>query len=537
MKALLPVLVAAILLSRVPLFPRQLFSFDDVNLAYAVGEMDVRKSQPHPPGYPLFVLQMRALQLVRVVNPESALKILSLAGAIAAALAMAFGLRRFAGATAAACAAALLVFHPANWYASLTSALRVQLALVSIAVAAACWRAWQGDRRWAWWSALILGIGSGIRPEAGLVLFPLWTVSVWRGARSGRDRLFALAILTASVLVWLLPLAAASGGFAEYARVSWHYLQDQAALTSGMFGASEAASRRTAIWLLVWAFCGAAVWPLLWRKGPGFSRDQWMFLVLWTLPGVSFALLVHVADPGQTLAIVPAVCLLNGVLASRANFTALPVPILLAFVATFFAVGAGVTPFGLAAVLLFLAIAGAFTLMLRPRLPIEWAAPATAILPELALSFLIFGAPLPLGTPALLRDFASGFYAMTLSQIRATVGVDDRLMREIAAKVESATPAYVLWDRSELSWRKLAFYLPRTPVIVLDRASLASDAPPVATLWRGPRTEWRTQTEAPLRIPVQAGSRVIWARRDGVTVENLPANPGSLIYGPYRIEW
>lgn len=533
MKAFLVALTVAVLLSRVPLFPGQLFSFDDVNLAYAVGEIDVRKSQPHPPGYPLFVLQMRALRLVRVVNPESALQILSVGGTIAAALAMVFGMRGFAGITAAGCAAVLLAFHPANWYASLTSALRVQLALVSIAVAAACWRAWQGDRRWVWWSAMILAIGAGIRPDAGLILFPLWCVSVWRGACAWRDRLAALAILVCGVLAWLLPLAAASGGLAEYVHVSWHYLKDQASLTSGVFGASAASWGRTAVWLLVWAGCGAAVWPILWRHRTGLSRDQWLFVALWALPGLLFALVVHVADPGQALAIVPAVCLFSGVMASRANFTALPPPVLIGF----FAAGAGVVSLGPAGGILLVAAAGAAALALRLRPASGWTAAATAIAPELALYFLIFGALPPIDPPRALRALTSGFHAMSLSQIRETIAVDDRLLREIAAKTANGAPAYVLWDHSELSWRKLTFYLSGTPVIVLDRASLARGAPPIATSWRGPRTEWRATDAASLRVRLQPGARLIWARRDGVTVETLPGDSGNRIYGPYQLEW
>ena len=46
---------ALILATRLPLAPGQLFTFDDVNLAYSIGHFDIRMSQPQPPGYPLFV--------------------------------------------------------------------------------------------------------------------------------------------------------------------------------------------------------------------------------------------------------------------------------------------------------------------------------------------------------------------------------------------------------------------------------------------------------------------------------------------------
>jgi hypothetical protein len=535
LRAILLAIAAVVLLSRVPLFPGQLFSFDDVNLAYAVGEIDVRKSQPHPPGYPLFVLQMRALQVLRVVRPESALQILSIAATIAAAAAMILGMRSFAGPTAAVCAAALLLFHPSNWYASLTSALRVQLALVSISVAAACWRAWRGDRRWALFSAAILAAGAGIRPEAGAILFPLWCVSVWRGASAWRDRLLALAILGVGIAAWLLPLAAASGGIAEFARVTWHYLQDQAALTSALFGAAGGAWQRTAAWLMVWGFCGAAVWPLLMRNGTGFSRNQWWFLALWTVPGILFALLVHVADPGQTLAIVPAMCLLNGTLAARAKFAALPPPVLIAFAAA----GIGVVAFGPAAGVLLFALAGMLTILKRFQSERTWAPAATALAPELVMYFLIFGALPPLPAPPALRDFASGFHAMSLTQIRETVSLDDRLLQQIARSITPDRQSFVIWDGGDVSWRKIAYYLPGTPVIVLDRRLIAKESAPVATCWKGPRLVWRVEDRNPLELRLPRQARIVWARGPAtiVTVEDLPETAGSLTYGAYRIEW
>jgi len=37
-----------ILATRLPLAPGQLFTFDDVNLAYSIGHFDIRMSQPQP---------------------------------------------------------------------------------------------------------------------------------------------------------------------------------------------------------------------------------------------------------------------------------------------------------------------------------------------------------------------------------------------------------------------------------------------------------------------------------------------------------
>ena len=72
-----------ILLTRLPLAPGQLFIFDDVNLSYAMGHYDIRISQPQPPGYPLFVLEMRILHWLRFKRAESILLFLALSGSVA----------------------------------------------------------------------------------------------------------------------------------------------------------------------------------------------------------------------------------------------------------------------------------------------------------------------------------------------------------------------------------------------------------------------------------------------------------------------
>src|SRR5262249_43406549 len=145
--------------------PGQLFTFDDVNLAYATGHFDVRISQPQPPGYPLLVLQMRILQTLHFHRAESILFSLALAGSIAVlGLTACFGRILFGG-SSGFFAAALLVFHPVFWHAGIASALRIQLAIASVAVAAACWRAWTGERHWVAFSAFILALSAGVRPE------------------------------------------------------------------------------------------------------------------------------------------------------------------------------------------------------------------------------------------------------------------------------------------------------------------------------------------------------------------------------------
>lgn len=166
------IFAALLAATRLPLAPQQPFSSDDVNFAWAVGNFDIRLSQPHPPGYPLFVVQMRALDVLHFKNARSKLLALALLGSLAAVLlTVSFG-NRFFGGDAGLCAACLLVLYPSFWYAGVISAVRIQLAVVSLVVAAACWQTWQGGRGRPFASAAVLGLGAGTRAEPGALLFP-----------------------------------------------------------------------------------------------------------------------------------------------------------------------------------------------------------------------------------------------------------------------------------------------------------------------------------------------------------------------------
>ena len=257
----LPVFGLLVLLSRCPHVPGQLFTFDDVNLAYSINHFDVRLSQPQPPGYPLFVLQMRILYRLRFHHVETLLSTLAIAGSIAALFLLSQFGGRFLGGLSGFFAACLLVFHPVFWHSGITSALRVQLAVISVLVAWSCWRAWIGEREWVLWSAAVLGLSAGVRPEIGPLLFPLWAVSAWRAGVSRREWGRALAALSGTVMLWLLPVMIASGGPVAYIKANLDYISDQASISSSLFGAVPDKWHTTVWRLIVWTCCGLLAWP------------------------------------------------------------------------------------------------------------------------------------------------------------------------------------------------------------------------------------------------------------------------------------
>jgi hypothetical protein len=569
--------------SRYPLAPGQLFTFDDVNLAYSIGHFDIRASQPHPPGYPLFVMEMRALWLLRFRHMEHLLFTLAVAGSVATLFLLAACGNRMMGGHSGFFAACLLLFDPVFWHAGIASALRVQLALVSIAVAAFCWLAWRGHDRAVLWSAIALGIGAGIRPETGPLLFPLWAAGALRAPVAWRDRAIALAAMAAAVLLWLAPAMLASGGPGNFVKACLDYLTDQASVSSGLFGASDRRWQTTFWHVLVWTFCilPACALPaaLAWRgrQGWGIGAERLAFLALWFLPPFAFALLVHIEDPGHVLAMVPVVALFGGYLMSRAMETlgqrvgqGHGLVLALATLAIAWLVDRHNAEFTVTWVP---AVCFATGLLLKVRpvknfghLP-EWQAAAMLLAPVLLLNWTMFchqgwyyrGTETDGWRGSVERmtaDLNSGLALTSLEQIRNTLAVDDHSIREVRhLAAERPGRTLVVWEHGLTAWRKIAYYSPNVPIEVLERKEIHAGSPAVAARWRGARLEARRQGVGPLRIEVPAATRLVCVLNPAtafyramdrsfpltaagpVWYTDLPAGGGSRMVGDYEVAW
>jgi 4-amino-4-deoxy-L-arabinose transferase-like glycosyltransferase len=576
--ALFTLLVVA---TRCPLAPGQLFTFDDVNLAYSIGHFDIRMSQPHPPGYPLFVMEMRVLSWLHFRRAESILLTLALLGSLTALLLVYYCGNRILGADSGFWAAWILVLHPVFWHSGVTSALRVQLAIVSLAVGACCWNAWRGDPRWVTWSALAIGIGAGIRPETGPLLFPLWAACALRAPLSWRERGKALSVMAATVLVWLLPAMLASGGPLSFIRANLDYVSDQASVSSGLFGASDSRWRTSVTQLLVWTFCGVTAWTLpavlAWRRylwwNLGWNRIS--FLALWMLPSLIFAIVVHVEDPGHTLAMVPVVPLVGGYLVNRALAMSdawvsrwLVVSISLAtwaFIRIFERqqdlLSLQWLPVLCLALGLAMKVAETKNLNYLPRT----VRIVFMLFPILFINYTYFhhhgwyfkGAATT-GYDAFREqtwaDINSAFALTSLDQISATLAVDDHTLQETRHLIaERLGKTVVIWKGGLTAWRKVAYYSPAVEIAVLEHKKIRSGSPPVIAIWKGAKLERRLTAGTPLQLP--AGTRIVWLlnpRTDFLSVvqqnfpvvqagpvytTDLPAESGSRRLGEYQLVW
>ena len=210
----------AFLALHLPFLPASLEDLDSINFALGIRDFDVAQHQPHPPGYPVFMLAAKA---VHAFVPSEA-HALSLIGVLAGGLAV-FALMAFfdsledrqPGARPAALLAALLsVTAPLFWVTATRplsdmAGLAVALAVQAVAVTARTRTALVG-------ASFAAGLGAGIRSQVVWLTAPVLLFAVARQPRADRWRTAAgmAAGYVAGGLVWAIPLVLLAGGPSAY---------------------------------------------------------------------------------------------------------------------------------------------------------------------------------------------------------------------------------------------------------------------------------------------------------------------------------
>jgi hypothetical protein len=219
---------AAFLALHLPFPAASLEDLDSINFALGVRDFDVARHQPHPPGYPLFILAAKGVHAF-VPSEVRSLSLLSITAAALAAFALVELMRQIdptpQAIRQAVLATLLTLTAPMYWFSAnrplsdmvgLAAALAVQLAIVSAPT---------GTR--IAWSAFLAALATGIRSQVAWLTMPLVVLAILRQPRAGRARVAirAGAAIVAGVLVWFIPLVWLSGGLATY----WHALSNQGA--------------------------------------------------------------------------------------------------------------------------------------------------------------------------------------------------------------------------------------------------------------------------------------------------------------------
>ena len=306
-------LAILVLISRLPFHSRMLWAWDSVLYARALEngfhvDFALSGQRPHPPGYILYVATA-ALAKGGLADSNSALFIVSAAGAALAAVGVFLLARRFASGPCAFAAACAFAASPLVWLYSEVAYPYTVLACASVFLATAFWSARTAGAPGAIFASALFGVASGFRQDLLLLLTPLWIWAVW--PQRVAVRAVAGVALCGGVLVWLAPTIALSDGLEEYARA----LLQQADSIRVLYSSAEngypalLTNLGTTTYAIAWGLALATV-PLvlaaaLWLRPRRRISRRAVFLTLWGAPGLLFYVAVHIGEWGYVLSIIP----------------------------------------------------------------------------------------------------------------------------------------------------------------------------------------------------------------------------------------
>jgi hypothetical protein len=237
-------LLAAVFLAlHLPYFPQSLEDLDSINFALGVRDFDVTQHQPHPPGYPVYILAAKAAHVI-AGSETSALSALSVLAGALGVLAIAALFRRLwdnpSDGPWAVASTLLAVTSPLYWF----TAERPLSDMVGLALAIAVQVMTLGARtpRMLYAASFCAGLATGVRSQVASLTVPLIAVCVFevsyarsssyvasgfsrttkgppeggRHARALTLMVGAAAAFAAGVLVWAIPLVILTGGPSAY---------------------------------------------------------------------------------------------------------------------------------------------------------------------------------------------------------------------------------------------------------------------------------------------------------------------------------
>ena len=311
---------------------RYSFGWDSSQFDRAVSDFDIARHQPHPPGYPLWVLALRGLSPL-LGNPNQAQILLASLFTIAALWFFRAMARDWLGERAGWSATALLAFSP------LTCLNACSSQVYAVDLFASCFAGWfaaellKGRTHLAVPGFAVFTLAAGFRPSGATFLLPLLCFALWRAGRN-KPLHAAGAVLVGGAcwLAWLAPTAMLTGGFNALATLNHIQMAVAFRKTSVFWGAPVRAHAFMVIDVCIYfavAFSGfvAPLAASLRSRGthavdpPATAAAPWLtplFFFLWMAPNLMLLYLFHCSQPGYLLLSLPPMALLLAWLAGRA---------------------------------------------------------------------------------------------------------------------------------------------------------------------------------------------------------------------------
>lgn len=312
------------ILEKPAFFQPFLMDFDAGNFALGVRDYNVQLHQPHPPGYPLWIL---ALWILRpFIEPPLAMTWLAFAFALAALYWFFQSARDLYGTEVGLTLTLLLAFALPVRTQSISQANYTIDLLASAFVGLMSWKLWEGDTTVLRKTAVAVALLMGLRQSSMAFLLPLLLVAALKaGWKHKRDLLVSGGLGLGVFLCWYLPAAYMNGGPIRFQELTRNQLRASARWTSPLYGAPMIEWRiMLTLLATVLAVSLVVLLPgLRLRKSALLERrpGAWFYL-LWIFPALLFITFVHFPKQGYILVLLPPLFLLAGTVFTRRDLWA-----------------------------------------------------------------------------------------------------------------------------------------------------------------------------------------------------------------------
>jgi 4-amino-4-deoxy-L-arabinose transferase-like glycosyltransferase len=207
------------IITRIPFTSEFLYHSDSVHFTLALEEYNIKTHQPHPPGYFLYVMLGRLLNLF-ISDPNTLFISISIFFSGLTIVAIYYLTKEMFDTKTALIASAISITSPNIWFHGEVALTYIIEAFFSTVIAFFCWKIYKGDSpkedltKYLYLSAIILAIAGGIRQNTTVFLLPLWLFSIKR--MPIKNIILSFIILGVVCLSWFIPMVQMTGGYDIY---------------------------------------------------------------------------------------------------------------------------------------------------------------------------------------------------------------------------------------------------------------------------------------------------------------------------------
>lgn len=311
------------IITRIPFTSKFLYHMDSVHFALALEKYDITTHQPHPPGYFLYVMLGRLLNLF-ISDANNVFITISILFSGLTVVAVYYLAKEIFDEKIAIIASALTITSPNIWFHGEVALTYIVEAFFSTLIAFLCWKIYKNKEenvdRYLYLSAIALGIAGGIRQNTLVFLLPLWLFSI---KELPLRKIFASFLLLGIVcLSWFIPMIKMTGGYDAYReafRELWLFNTGNVSVFHKGLGSFKMFSQTLYNFIVYGLGAGIAVILLAFysiirhKRLKLLNKHKLLFFILWIMPSVMFYLLIfiHPANPGYVLIFMPALLLLS----------------------------------------------------------------------------------------------------------------------------------------------------------------------------------------------------------------------------------